>query len=100
VASRTAAIFVAASALSTTSGDTQDSLGAPGLDGLPVEVDETRPSLPGDHRGVVAFDEEVPVAEDAVCERRRRFIEEHEIDAPSEGGLQPSGQAAEGAHVA
>src|SRR5262249_10884069 len=101
VASRTAAIFMATSALSTTTGrDAQDSLGTSLLDGLPVEVIEQGARLAGDHGAAVALDEEEPVAEDAIREGCGRLIEEDQIDAAPDGGLKPSGEAPEGAHIA
>src|SRR6266542_2064195 len=99
VASRTAAIFAARSALSTTGGGAQDPLSTPLLDGLPIEVVEQRARLAGDQDAVVPFDEQVPVAEDAIREGRGRLDQEHQIDAAGDGGFQSSGEAAEGVYV-
>src|SRR6266508_2603 len=100
VASRTAAIFAARSALSTTGGSgAQDPFGTPLLDGLEVEVVEQRPRLAGDQGTVVPLDEQLPVAEDAVRERRGRLVEEHQVNGASDGGFQSRGKAAERAHV-
>src|SRR2546425_1245916 len=78
VASRTAAIFAARSALSTTCrGGPQDPGGTPLLDRLEVEVVEQSPRLTGHQRAVVALDEQPPVAEDAVGEGGRRLERDH-----------------------
>src|SRR5438093_4150493 len=86
VASRTAAIFAATSALSTTCrGGPQDPRGTPLLDRLEVEVVEQSPRLTGDQRAVVALDEQPPVAEDAVGEGRRRLVHQHKVDGAPGG---------------
>lgn len=48
---------------------------------------------------MVALDDQAPVSEDPVGERRGRLVEEHEVDAARGGGLQARRQAAEGLHV-
>jgi hypothetical protein len=100
VASRTAAIFAARSALSTTGcGGAQDPGGTPLFNGLEVEILEKYARLAGHQRSVVALDEQAPVAEDPIGERRGRLVEEHEVDAARSGGLQACRQAAESLHV-
>src|SRR5204862_4219074 len=99
VAARTAAIFEATSALSTTTGsDAQDSFCTPVLDGLPVEIGEQGTRLAGDHEPVISLHEEGSVAEDAIRERRGRFVEEHQIDGTSDGGSKSRREATEGTH--
>src|SRR2546430_3704493 len=67
VASRTAAILSATSALSTTGrGRAQDAGGAEIFDGLEVEVVEDRACLARDQRGVVSLDEQSAVPEDPI----------------------------------
>jgi hypothetical protein len=63
------------------------------------KVGEQRTRLAGDHEPVISFDEEESVAEDAIREGRGRFIEKHQVDGASDGGLQPSREAAEDAHI-
>src|ERR1700693_4597753 len=100
VASRAAAIFAASSALSPTGrGGAQDPCGTLLLDGPEVEVVEQDPRLAGDQRGVVALDEQTPVAEDAGGEGCGRLVEQHEVDRAHGGGHQARRQAAEGMHV-
>jgi len=67
VALRTAAIFAARSALSTTGcGGAQDPGGTPLFDGLEVEILEKYARLARHQRSVVAFDDQAPVSKDPV----------------------------------
>src|SRR3989442_1433909 len=97
VASRTAAIFAARSALSTTGGSgAQDPFSTSLLDRLEVQVVEQYARLAGDEGPVVPFEEQVPVAEDAVRERRGHLVEEHQVNRARDGGFQSRGEPAEG----
>src|SRR5262245_19559166 len=96
VASRTAAILLARTALSTTSRRrAQDAGRAPLLDGLEVEVVENGAGLARRQRLTVALDEHTTVTEDAVGHARRRLVEQHEIDGAAAGRLQAGGKGAE-----
>jgi hypothetical protein len=72
---------------------------APVLGRLEVEVVEDRACLAGGEGLVVALDEQVSVAEDAVGEWRRRLVEQHEIDGTPGGGFEARDEAAERVRV-
>src|SRR5438477_12227589 len=82
VASRTAAILAARSALSTTGcGCAQDPGGTPLFNGLEVEILEKYARLAGHQRSVVALDEQAPVAVAPIGDRRWRLVQEQASDA-------------------
>src|SRR5262245_23647552 len=96
VASRTAAILLARTALSTTSRRcAQDAGRAPLLDGLEVEIVENGAGFARRQRLVVALDDHATIAEDPVGEGSRRLVEQHEIDGTAGGRLEPGGEGAE-----
>ena len=80
-------------------GGAQDARRAPLLDGREVEVLEHGAGLARDQGRVIALEQHVPVAEDAVGERRGGLVEEDKVRLAAGRRRQPRGQPAEGLRV-
>ena len=78
-----AAVLRARTLLSTTGGGVESAPHGDALEGLEVEVFEYRPRLTVGQGVVVSFNQHHTIAEDTIRQRRRRFVQEDEIDRPA-----------------
>jgi hypothetical protein len=94
-ASRTAAIFSARTALSTTARRRQRAARTELFDRLEVEVLEDRSGLARRERRRIADCDRLPVAKDPVGECGRRLVEQDEVNRSSRGFLEARGERAQ-----